>query len=125
MGFPEYFQQNIIADDIRVIDNQNAFGMTCLARADLFIRRVFGKAARIAYGGDPDTGRLPEAALGAPIAAQSKNSSFKSIRVWAFDRLTRDEVFIGCRQRLCAARQGFVARWQRCRTLGKEQGVSP
>ena len=97
----------LVADHFRFVDHQHHFGVAGQARADFFVGRVRGVAARITHHGADHAFAFPELAFRTPEAAQTKNRKVDILREWAQQRLTGNVV--GFRQLYMgvAARQGL------------------
>src|SRR5579859_6318995 len=84
MALPEELQQPVIADRLRVEDDEHDLGVPGASAAYLLVGRVHGRAAGIADRSGPHARRLPEFALGTPEAAEPEYRHLQPRRIGAF-----------------------------------------
>src|SRR6185437_2356450 len=124
VALPEGLEQRVVADDARIEDDQHGLGMAGEAGADFLIGGVGRVAAGIAHRGGVDAGQAPEAALGAPEAAEAEDRRLEPGRERRLQRMPVDEMRLGHRHLRRASLERVFRRRHR-RLLAHPHGSPP
>src|SRR5207248_6043781 len=90
--FPENLEQLVVAQLLRIEDDEHHLGMIGEPAAHFLVRRVLRFTARIADRGRIDAGALPEEPFGAPEAAHAEHRLLQARGKWRLQRMAAHEM---------------------------------
>src|SRR5215207_7178424 len=109
VGLPEHPQQVPVGDLLAVEDDEHGLGVSGSAAANLLVRRVWGKASRVADRRRVNAIDLPEFTLGPPEAAEAEYSGARALGEGRLEGCAEHGVPLGNGEcRLLPAGKGLV-----------------